>query len=212
MSAAGAKLCPLPSRNCSPGSTPTCRWPGAHHPRAWYFDPAIADRERRRGLRRHLAWPPGGPTRCRDRGSFVTVDIAGEPIVVVRDEQATLRAFHNVCRHRAAQVINEPAGQGSASCAAAITAGRTTSRAGCAARRSSTASRSFAARTTACRRWPSTTWGPFVWVHLGTPPQPLAECLGAAARARGVGASIDAAAVRRRAGVRARLQLEGVRR
>jgi choline monooxygenase len=29
---------------------------------------------------------------------------------VVRDEQGTLRAFHNVCRHRAAQVVNQPEG------------------------------------------------------------------------------------------------------
>jgi len=46
-------------------------------------------------------------------GSFITADIAGEPIVVVRDEQGVLRAFHNVCRHRAAQVMNEPCGKAS---------------------------------------------------------------------------------------------------
>src|SRR5262249_49851779 len=44
-------------------------------------------------------------------GAYATADIAGEPVLVVRDEQGTLRAFHNVCRHRAAQVMNEPQGQ-----------------------------------------------------------------------------------------------------
>src|SRR5262249_46419323 len=43
--------------------------------------------------------------------SFVPIDIAGEPILLVRDEQGTLRALHNVCRHRAAQVINEIEGK-----------------------------------------------------------------------------------------------------
>src|SRR5207237_351360 len=37
-------------------------------------------------------------------------DIAGEPILVVRDQAGILRAFSNVCRHRAAQVINQPEG------------------------------------------------------------------------------------------------------
>src|SRR5206468_6505749 len=44
-------------------------------------------------------------------GAFVTAEVAGEPILVVRDGQGTLRAFYNVCRHRAAQVINEPHGR-----------------------------------------------------------------------------------------------------
>ena len=40
----------------------------------------------------------------------MTLEVAGEPILVVRGEDGVLRAFSNVCRHRAAQVINEPAG------------------------------------------------------------------------------------------------------
>src|SRR3989449_7193984 len=39
-----------------------------------------------------------------DPESFFTADIAGEPIIVVRDHQGTLRAFSNVCRHRAGPV------------------------------------------------------------------------------------------------------------
>jgi choline monooxygenase len=33
-------------------------------------------------------------------GSFVTMRTGGVPLIVVRDHQGTLRAFHNVCRHR----------------------------------------------------------------------------------------------------------------
>lgn len=43
-------------------------------------------------------------------GSFVTADVAGEPVVVIRDGEGTLRAFHNVCRHRAALLLTEPCG------------------------------------------------------------------------------------------------------
>jgi phenylpropionate dioxygenase-like ring-hydroxylating dioxygenase large terminal subunit len=33
-------------------------------------------------------------------GSYVTATVQGAPLAVVRDEEGTLRAFHNVCRHR----------------------------------------------------------------------------------------------------------------
>lgn len=44
-------------------------------------------------------------------GQYVTTDIAGEPIVVVRGDDSVLRAFFNVCRHHAAAVMTEPQGQ-----------------------------------------------------------------------------------------------------
>ena len=33
-------------------------------------------------------------------GSFVTVRSGGAPLLIVRDQSGTLRAFHNICRHR----------------------------------------------------------------------------------------------------------------
>lgn len=44
-------------------------------------------------------------------GQYVTTDIAGEPIVVVRGNDGVLRGFFNVCRHHAAAVMTEPEGQ-----------------------------------------------------------------------------------------------------
>jgi len=46
----------------------------------------------------------GVPRTIADPESFFTADIAGEPILVVRDKQGTLRAFSNVCRHRAGPI------------------------------------------------------------------------------------------------------------
>lgn len=46
-------------------------------------------------------------------GSLVTTSVAGEPIVLVRDTEGVLRAFFNVCRHRAACVVTEPEGKAS---------------------------------------------------------------------------------------------------
>lgn len=56
----------------------------------------------------------GRMDQLREPGSFVTTVIAGEPIVVVRDEGGSLRAFYNVCKHHAAAVAVEPQGQCSA--------------------------------------------------------------------------------------------------
>lgn len=43
-------------------------------------------------------------------GQYVTTDIAGEPIVVVRGRDNAIRAFFNVCRHHAAAVMTEAQG------------------------------------------------------------------------------------------------------
>jgi choline monooxygenase len=44
-------------------------------------------------------------------GQYITTDIAGEPIVVVRGNDGVLRAFFNVCRHHAAAVMTEVEGK-----------------------------------------------------------------------------------------------------
>ena len=49
--------------------------------------------------------------KVREPGSYVTIDIAGKPIAVVRDSAGELRAFYNVCKHRAHELL---AGEGRA--------------------------------------------------------------------------------------------------
>ena len=46
-------------------------------------------------------------------GEFVTAELAGEPLVVVRGADGQLRAFYNVCRHHAAAVVTEEHGKAS---------------------------------------------------------------------------------------------------
>ncbi len=79
-------------------------------PSCWYFDPEIHAAECRDVF--GGSWLMAGRVdQVREAGSFFTIEIAGEPIVVVRDETGVLRAFSNVCRHRAAQVINQAEGK-----------------------------------------------------------------------------------------------------
>jgi choline monooxygenase len=46
-----------------------------------------------------------------DPGSFLVVEVAGRSIIVCRNRDGELRAHHNVCRHRGAQLCAEPAGR-----------------------------------------------------------------------------------------------------
>jgi choline monooxygenase len=79
-------------------------------PACWYTDPDIYAAERRHVFGR--TWLVAGRVdQLPGPGSFFTTEIAGEPILVLRDGQGTPRAFYNVCRHRAARVMTEPAGE-----------------------------------------------------------------------------------------------------
>ncbi|MGV9384685.1 aromatic ring-hydroxylating oxygenase subunit alpha [Nonomuraea sp. NPDC003707] len=44
--------------------------------------------------------------KLREAGGYVTGTVAGMPIVAVRDEAGTLRAFYNVCKHRAHELLS----------------------------------------------------------------------------------------------------------
>jgi Rieske 2Fe-2S family protein len=46
-----------------------------------------------------------------DEGSFITREVAGERVLVVRGEDAKLRAFFNVCRHRGSRLVDESSGR-----------------------------------------------------------------------------------------------------
>src|SRR5258708_14651142 len=77
----------------------------------FYTDPAILDIEKARIFRRTwqlvgtLSQNCGEVNGLRrtisDPETFFTAEVVGEPVVVVRDKQGTLRAFTNAFRHRA---------------------------------------------------------------------------------------------------------------
>ena len=45
-------------------------------------------------------------------GDVVPVTVAGRPLLLVRDKQGTIRAFHNVCRHRCLKLVDKPGNAG----------------------------------------------------------------------------------------------------
>ncbi|MDD9908357.1 MAG: ring-hydroxylating oxygenase subunit alpha [Ahrensia sp.] len=44
--------------------------------------------------------------KLRECGSYLTCEIAGHPIVLTRDQNGVLRAFYNVCKHRAHMLLS----------------------------------------------------------------------------------------------------------
>src|SRR5262249_38797044 len=78
-------------------------------PAGWYLDPAAYGGAGQRVLGN--CWLLAGRLDQVARpGQFFTLDLAGEPIVVVRDDAGELRAFYNVCRHKGARVACAPEG------------------------------------------------------------------------------------------------------
>jgi len=80
----------------------------------FYTDPHILEIEREKIFRR--SWQlvgtldqacgeiNGVKRTIADPESYFTMDVAGEPVIVVRDKVGILRAFSNVCRHRAGPI------------------------------------------------------------------------------------------------------------
>ena len=77
-------------------------------PVATYTDPARVRTERRlfADQPRVVAFSD----QVRNPGDYVTDELSGEPLLIVRGEDGALRAFYNVCRHRGARVACDAAG------------------------------------------------------------------------------------------------------
>lgn len=74
-------------------------------PARWYLDPEFLDRERAQVFGR--TWQPVGFARTvAEPGTYFACEIAGEPVVVARAKDGVLRAFSNVCRHRASIIAD----------------------------------------------------------------------------------------------------------
>jgi Rieske 2Fe-2S family protein len=74
-------------------------------PPAAYVDAGWFEAEQRELFERTWAFV-GVEHDLRESGDFVTVQVGRVPIVVVRDRDGGLRAFHNMCRHRGLPVVD----------------------------------------------------------------------------------------------------------
>jgi phenylpropionate dioxygenase-like ring-hydroxylating dioxygenase large terminal subunit len=83
--------------------------PGHALSREFYCDADLFEREVQRLLLRH--WHCAGhQSQVREPGDFLTIDVCGESLIIVRGQDREIRALHNVCRHRGSRVCTEHAG------------------------------------------------------------------------------------------------------
>jgi choline monooxygenase len=78
-------------------------------PSSWYTDERVFE------LEKHAVFSRSWQVAARldqlgEPGRYVTAEIAGEPIVIVRGNDGELRGFFNVCRHHAAAVMTNVEG------------------------------------------------------------------------------------------------------
>jgi phenylpropionate dioxygenase-like ring-hydroxylating dioxygenase large terminal subunit len=74
-------------------------------PTAAYYEPAHAAAERDLVFKR-MPLLIAHSSELSQPGAFVSRDLVGTPLLVVRQDDGSLRAFSNVCRHRGAQVVD----------------------------------------------------------------------------------------------------------
>lgn len=144
-------------------------------PNGWYTSPAIAALERDAVFAR--TWQPVGRREVvANPGSFLTANVAGEPVLVVRGDDGVLRAFFNVCRHKAGPLCTTECG--------------TVSRLRCryhgwtydlAGNLRGTPEfegvEGFSREENGLVSMATAEWGPYVWVQLEKPGEPLEQYL-----------------------------------
>jgi len=86
-------------------------------PGRYYYDPAIYALEQER-IFSHMWVYVGRADALTQPGTYYTVSLGGESVIVVRDKELMLRACLNVCRHRGARLCPEASGtlKGSIQC------------------------------------------------------------------------------------------------
>jgi choline monooxygenase len=141
----------------------------------WYTDPAVLTLERDRIFSR--TWQPvGRAAQVAQPGDFFTAEVAGRPVVVVRDEGGELRAFFNVCRHRAGPVARGCGRRKSLQCAYHGWTYRLDG--SLATTPDFDGVECFDKANVALERVAVAAWGPFVFVNLDGTAPPLLEFLG----------------------------------
>ena len=79
-------------------------------PASWYTDERVFELEKQTVFSHSWQLAARLDQLC-EPGCYVTTEIAGEPIVIVRGSDGGLRGFFNVCRHHAAAVMAKLQGQ-----------------------------------------------------------------------------------------------------
>ena len=191
------------ARACRSSRPPSC-------PRAAFTDSGVLDWELAPLFRG--GWVCAGHVdQVRERGDFLTVEIGGDSVLVVGDDDGLPRAFLNVCRHRGARLVDAARGPHAPPAVPLPRVDLRLRRQRCATRRSPTAWRTSTRRASACTQVRLAVVEGLVLLDLSGEAPPPQEHVGDLAALL---AALPArrAAARRADRLRRRRQLEGDRR
>jgi choline monooxygenase len=145
-------------------------------PADWYTSRELFELEREHLFRR--VWQQVGRTeQVAEPGDYFTCEVAGEPIIVVRDKAGELHALSNVCRHRAGPVALDCGRRKAFQCPYHGWTYELDGR--IRAARGMDGTEDFDPGAMRLPEFRVDTWGPLVWVALDEGVPPLDEWLGA---------------------------------
>lgn len=144
-------------------------------PRRWYISPEFLEEERKKIFTN--TWQSVGHLQELSRpGDYLACDVQGEPVVITRSQDGELRAFSNVCRHRAHPVASGKGNRKSLQCPYH---GWTYGLNGqLLAAPEFDGIQDWNKSEVCLPRIHTEVWGPYVFVNLSSHPIPLAEMLG----------------------------------
>ena len=145
----------------------------------WMFsDPGLYAEELRRMF--HRTWTcVGREDEVAGAGGFLTVEVGGSGVLIVRDKEGFLRAFHNVCRHRGTRLVEAPVGSGLANIQCPYHAWTYDLTGRLRGAPHMTGVENFQKEEYGLHPVALETWRGFLWVNLDPSPPPLSAHLGA---------------------------------
>jgi Rieske 2Fe-2S family protein len=75
----------------------------------YYYDPAHYENELKAVWYKNWIYACRADTLEKPR-SFITIEIGSQNVLIMRDDDGEIKAFHNVCRHRGARLVSETEG------------------------------------------------------------------------------------------------------
>ncbi len=84
-------------------------WDRSGLPGWCYHSPALLELEKQHVFREH--WQIAcHVSDIPEAGNYITLDIVGERALILRDQGGTVKAFHNICRHRGSRLVADESG------------------------------------------------------------------------------------------------------
>jgi Rieske 2Fe-2S family protein len=76
----------------------------------FYVDPSVFDLDISAIFAKHWLFS-AAESEIPEAGDYVTIDIGPYSVIILRDDDEEIRAFHNVCRHRGSRLLKDACGE-----------------------------------------------------------------------------------------------------